>query len=54
MSIISVWNLKEIENGKVTFMRLKYICNFVQRRKMWRKLGNFQEQISQEILKQFP
>ena len=55
MSIISVPNLKEIEKWEGYFTQLKYMCNFVQkrRRKMWRKSHNFQEQISQEVLKQF-
>ena len=50
MSIIDVPTLKKSEYEKVILTWLKYICNFVRRR----KLGNIQEQISQEMLKQFP
>ena len=47
--------LKKLKHKKVILMQLKYICNFVQRRrKLWRTLGNFQEHISWELLKRFP
>ena len=41
-------------NREGYFMQLKYICNFVRRRKLWRKLSNFQEQLAQELLKWLP
>ena len=53
MSIIGVQNLKEIETQEGCYKVIKYLCNYVQR-KMLGKLNNFQEWISQEILKQFP
>ena len=41
MSIISVPNLKEIETWEGYFMRFKHICNFVQRRRNVKKIGQY-------------
>ena len=55
MCLISVPNLKEIHPGEGCFyLAQSYCCKSVQRRrKMWRKLDNFQKCISYKLLIRF-
>ena len=55
MCLVSVPNLKEIYPGENCFLAQSYYFKSVQRRrKIWRKLDNFQKRIFQKLLSRFP